>query len=71
MLAEGVLSRRGAPSVLTAVPQHALVAAAASAVVKQGRLPHGGGQLATQHAAVGGTVGLELKVKSENLTRIA
>lgn len=34
MLAEGVLGRGGASSVLTAVSQHALVAAAASTVVK-------------------------------------
>ncbi len=54
MLAEGVLSRRGAPCVLTAVSQHALIATAASTVVKQGSLPHGRGELAAQYTAVRG-----------------
>lgn len=54
MLAEGLLSRGRASCVLTAVSQHALIAAAASAVIKQGRLPHGRRQLAAQHAAVSG-----------------
>lgn len=63
MLAEGVLSGGGAPRVLAAVSQHALVAAAASAVVEQGRLPHGRRKLATQHAAVGARTKTELKPK--------
>lgn len=61
MLAEGVLGGGGAARVLAAVPQHALVAAAASAVVKQGRLAHGWRKLAAQHAAVGTRMEMELK----------
>lgn len=53
MLAEGVLSGGGAACVLAAVSQHTLVAATASTVVKQGRLPHGRRELATQYAAIG------------------
>lgn len=64
MLAEGVLSGGGAPRVLAAVSQHALIAAAAPAVVKQGRLPHGRRKLAAEHAAVGATTKTELKTKN-------
>lgn len=68
MLTEGVLSRGGTSCVLAAVSQHALVATAASAVVKQGRLPHGRGELATQYTAVRGRMRSQLKGKSK--TRI-
>lgn len=61
MLAEGVLSGGGTSCVLAAVSQHALIATAASAVVKQGRLTHGGGELATQYTAVGGKMRSQLK----------
>lgn len=54
MLAEGVLGGGRAPRVLTAVSEHAFVATAAAAVVEQGRLAHGRGQLTTQYAAVKG-----------------
>lgn len=63
MLAEGVLSGGRAPRVLAAVPQHALIAAAAAAVVEQGRLAHGRGELSAQHAAVEGKTPLWLKGK--------
>lgn len=63
MLAEGVLGGGRAPRVLAAVSQHALVAAAAAAVVEQGRLAHGRGQLAAQYAAVKGRTPLRLKAK--------
>lgn len=69
MLAEGVLSGGGAPRVLAAVSQHALIAAAASAVVKQGRLPHGRRKLAAQHAAVGARTKTELKPKNYRLPK--
>ena len=52
VFAEGVLSRGGASCVLAAVSQHALVATAASTVVKQGRLPHGRGELTAEYTAV-------------------
>lgn len=72
VLAEGVLGRGGASSVLAAVSEHALVAAAASTVVKQGCLPHGWGQLAAQYAAVWVTIKSQLKMKSKytNLKRL-
>lgn len=63
MLAEGVLSGGGASCVLAAVSQHALITTAASAVVKQGRLTHGGRELATQYTAVGGKPTSQLKIK--------
>lgn len=63
MLAEGVLGGGGAARVLAAVSQHALVAAAAPAVVKQGRLAHGWGELAAQHAAVGAATKTELQTE--------
>lgn len=63
MLAEGVLGGGGAARVLAAVSQHALVAAAAPAVVKQGRLAHGWGKLPAQHAAVRARMKTELKTK--------
>lgn len=66
MLTEGVLGGGGAARVLAAVSQHALVAAAAPAVVKQGRLAHGWRKLPTQHAAVGTRMKMELKTKQAN-----
>lgn len=63
MLTEGVLSGGGASCVLAAVSQHALIATAASTVVKQGRLTHGRGELAAQHAAVRGKTRSQSKVK--------
>lgn len=66
MLAEGVLGGGGAARVLAAVSQHALVAAAASAVVKQGRLAHGWRKLPAQHAAVGTRMKMAFKTKKEN-----
>lgn len=63
MLTEGVLSGGGTSCVLAAVPQHALIATAASAVVKQGCFPHGRGELTTQYTAVGGKIIFQLKVK--------
>lgn len=65
MLTEGVLGGGGASRVLAAVSQHALIATAATAVVKQGRLPHGRGELATQYTAVGGKMRSQLKIKSK------
>lgn len=62
VLTQGVLSRGGTSCVLAAVSQHALVATAASAVVEQGCLPHGGGELATQYTTVRGKWG---SVKAE------
>lgn len=66
VLAEGVLGGGGAARVLAAVSQHALVAAAAPAVVKQGRLAHGGRKLPAQHAAVGTRMKTELKKQQAN-----
>lgn len=63
MLTQGVLSRGGAPCVLAAVSQHALIAAAASTVVKQSCLPHGRRELAAQYTAVKGNVKSQLKMK--------
>lgn len=63
MLAEGVLGRGGAARVLAAVSQHALVAAASPAVVKQGRLAHGWRKLPAQHAAVGTRMRTAFKTK--------
>lgn len=63
MLTEGVLSRGGTSCVLAAVSQHALIATTASAVVKQGCLSHGRGELTTQYTAVGGKMRSQLKVK--------
>lgn len=60
MLTEGVLGGGGASCVLAAVSQHALIATAASTVVKQGRLPHRRRELPTQYAAVGGTISSQL-----------
>lgn len=68
MFAERVLGGGGAPRVLAAVSQHALIAAAAATVVKQGRLPHGRWELATQHAAVRGKSRANLNVHFENKT---
>lgn len=65
MLAEGVLSGGGAPRVLAAVSQHALIAAAAAAVVEQGRLAHGRGELSAQHAAVEGKKATLVKGQTE------
>lgn len=67
MLAEGVLSGGGTACVLAAVSQHALIATAASAVVEQGCLPHGRGQLTAQYTAVRGKMRPQLKAKSRNL----
>ena len=77
MLAERVLSRGRATGVLAAVSQHALIAAAAAvllsggcvlAVVEQGRLAHGWGELSAQYAAVEGKTRLWLKVKLKRKT---
>lgn len=63
MLTEGVLSGGSTPCVLAAVSQHALIATAASTVVKQGCLPHGGRELATQYTAVRGKMKSQFKLK--------
>lgn len=63
MLTEGVLSGGGTSCVLATVSQHALIATAASTVIKQSRLPHGRGELATQYTAVRGKMRSDLKVK--------
>lgn len=63
MLTEGVLSRGGTSCVLTAVSQHALIPTAASAVVKQSRLPHCRRELTTQHTAVRGIMRSQLEMK--------
>lgn len=68
VLAEGVLSGGRAPRVLAAVSQHALIATAAAAVVEQGRLAHGRGELSAQYAAVDGKTRLWLKVKLKRKT---
>lgn len=66
VLTEGVLSGGGTSCVLAAVSQHALISTAASAVVKQGRLPHGRGELPTQYAAVRSKMRPQSKVQSKN-----
>lgn len=68
VLAEGVLSGGRAARVLAAVSQHALIAAAATAVVEQGRLAHGRGELSAQNAAVEGKTRLWSKVKLKRKT---
>lgn len=63
MLAEGVLGGGRAPRVFAAVSDHAFIATAAAAVVEQGRLAHGRGQLAAQYTAVKGRTQLQLKAR--------